>query len=178
MKLHLGCGNRYIPGWTHVDAIHYDHIDFVSPIDKLHFIPTSSVEIIYASHVLEHFYRSDVENVLKEWFRTLQPNGCLRLAVPDFCALANLYIKYQDIAIVKGPICGRQDHEYNFHYNIFDQESLVSLLESIGFINCRFWDWKHTEHSHIDDFSQAYYPHMDKENGILISLNIEAFRGA
>jgi len=26
----------------------------------------------------------------------------------------------------------------------------------------------------MDDHSQAYLPHMDKENGILISLNIEA----
>ncbi|RPJ57790.1 MAG: methyltransferase, partial [Dehalococcoidia bacterium] len=26
------------------------------------------------------------------------------------------------------------------------------------------------------DYSQAYIPHMDKENGILISLNVEATR--
>lgn len=176
VKLHLGCGKRYIEGWTHVDAIQYDHIDFVAPIDNLHFISSNSVELIYASHVLEHFHRPAVQNVLMEWYRTLKPNGCLRLAVPDFRALAMLYNHHQDIEIVKGPICGRQDHKYNFHYNIFDQESLTYLLENIGFVNCRLWDWKDTEHSRIDDFSQAYYPHMDKENGLLVSLNIEAFK--
>jgi len=30
-----------------------------------------------------------------------------------------------------------------------------------------------TEHSEFDDCSQAYLPKMDKENGILISLNVQ-----
>jgi hypothetical protein len=38
--------------------------------------------------------------------------------------------------------------------------------------------WRETEHAHVDDFSQAYIPHMDKENGILISLNIECDKRA
>ena len=33
----------------------------------------------------------------------------------------------------------------------------------------------HTEKDY-DDYSQAYIPHMDKERGILISLNVEATR--
>ena len=33
--------------------------------------------------------------------------------------------------------------------------------------------WRETEHSQFDDHSQAYVPHMDKENGVLISLNVE-----
>jgi hypothetical protein len=44
----------------------------------------------------------------------------------------------------------------------------------VGFKEVYLWDWRETEHSHIDDFSQAYLPHMDKENGVLMSLNIEA----
>jgi len=28
----------------------------------------------------------------------------------------------------------------------------------------------------LDDYSQAYVPHMDKENGILISLNVECHK--
>ena len=38
----------------------------------------------------------------------------------------------------------------------------------------REWDWRKTDHSNIDDYSQAYLPHMNKENGLLVSLNIEA----
>ena len=36
------------------------------------------------------------------------------------------------------------------------------------------YDWRQTLHKDHDDFSQAYVPHMDKEKGLLISLNVEA----
>ena len=32
------------------------------------------------------------------------------------------------------------------------------------------------KHSDIDDYSQAYIPHMDKDNGTLMSLNVEAIK--
>ena len=38
------------------------------------------------------------------------------------------------------------------------------------------YNWRKTEHSMFDDHSQAYLPHMDKENGILISLNVECVK--
>ena len=63
---------------------------------------------------------------------------------------------------------------YNFHYNIFDEPSLTALLEEAGFVDVQRWDWRTTEHAEVDDFSQAYLPHMDKEKGTLISLNLEA----
>ena len=47
------------------------------------------------------------------------------------------------------------------------------MLEDVGFENVRRYDWRETEHAEIDDYAQAYFPHMDKENGLLISLNIE-----
>ena len=28
MKLHLGCWNRFIPGFIHIDLCDYDHIDY------------------------------------------------------------------------------------------------------------------------------------------------------
>ena len=47
-------------------------------------------------------------------------------------------------------------------------------LIAAGFKDVRRYDWRQTEHKDYDDFSQAYIPHMDKENGLLISLNVEA----
>ena len=38
------------------------------------------------------------------------------------------------------------------------------------------YDWRETEHSEFDDHSQAYIPHMDKDNGTLISLNVECIK--
>jgi len=44
----------------------------------------------------------------------------------------------------------------------------------MGFCDVRVYDWKSTEHFYVDDYSQAYLPHMDKTNGKLMSLNVEA----
>jgi hypothetical protein len=49
------------------------------------------------------------------------------------------------------------------------------LLQA-GFSEVRRWDWRNTEHSEVDDYSQAHLPHMDKENGRLMSLNLEAIK--
>jgi predicted SAM-dependent methyltransferase len=75
MKLHLGCGKRYIPGYVHIDAVDYPHIDHVASIDNLSFISDLSIEVIYNCHVLEHFKRKEVERVLHEWFRVLKPRN-------------------------------------------------------------------------------------------------------
>jgi hypothetical protein len=60
-----------------------------------------------------------------------------------------------------------------YHKTAYDFSSLKEVLEQSDFKNIRYWDWKATEHSEFDDHSQAYYPHMDKDNGTLISLNVE-----
>lgn len=178
MKLHLGCGKRYIPGFIHVDAVNFDHIDHVATIDNLSFIQDNSVDLIYNCHVLEHFKRNDVVRVLKEWNRVLKPNGILRISVPDFRALCEVYIRTKDLNLVVGPIFGRQNYLYNIHYNIFDEVSLTKNLLDAGFTDINRYDWRNTEHANIDDYSQAYLPHMDKENGTHISLNIECKKPA
>ncbi|MGE0030061.1 MAG: methyltransferase domain-containing protein [Steroidobacteraceae bacterium] len=173
MKLHLGCGKRHIPGFIHIDAIDYPHVDHVAAIDNLSFIQDATVELIYNCHVLEHFKRRDVGRVLQEWFRVLKPQGTLRVSVPDFASLCDVYQRYGRLELVIGALFGRQDYLYNIHYNVFDHDELSKTLEQAGFINVRRYDWRQTEHAHVDDYSQAYVPHMDKEHGTLISLNVE-----
>ena len=60
-----------------------------------------------------------------------------------------------------------------YHRTTYDLKELKKVLSTAGFKNVRLYDWRDTEHSHFDDHSQAYIPHMDKENGTLISLNVE-----
>jgi len=173
MKLHLGCGKHNIPGFVHVDAVDFPHIDHVAQIDNLTFLPDNSVELIYNCHVLEHFKRKDVGRVLREWHRVLQPGGVLRTSVPDFAKLVEVYQRYGELEMVVGGLFGRQDYLYNIHYNVFDYAQLEKELLGAGFTEVKRYDWRQTEHADIDDYSQAYIPHMDKENGILISLNVQ-----
>ena len=178
MKLHLGCGPKYIEGWIHCDALEYKHVDIVGPVDSLPF-DDCMAEIVYASHVLEHFGRHECTSVLAEWYRVLKPSGVLRLAVPNFMAACEVYLDPDvgnSIELIKGLVCGGQKDKFDYHGNIFDFKSLGNMLKSVGFQSIKTWDWRQTEHSHIDDYSQAYLPHMDKMSGKLVSLNMEAIK--
>jgi predicted SAM-dependent methyltransferase len=178
-KLHLGCGKRFIPGFIHVDALSFPHVDYQGPVDKLDWIPDGSLSLIYASHLLEHFGRWEVDAVLSEWFRVLKPGGVLRLAVPDFGASASIYVSgklQRGLLDVTGLICGGQRDQYDYHKMIFDEEDLANRLLKVGFAHVRHWDWKTTEHAGVDDYSQAYLPHLDKDNGTLVSLNLEGVK--
>ncbi len=174
MKLHLGCGKRNIPGYTHVDAVPFEHIDLVHAVDSLPMIPSESVDVVYACHVLEHFERKEVPRVLAEWRRVLKRNGVLRVAVPDFEAVCELYQRTRRMDLVLGPIFGRRDYLYNIHGCAFDELSLSRMLIDVGFDKVSRYDWRATEHAEVDDYASSYYPHMQKENGLLLSLNIEA----
>ena len=175
VKLHLGCGAKYIPGYVHVDAAPHEHVDHVGAVEQLGFASDGSVDLIYACHVLEHFGRHEYRGVLQEWRRVLKPGGVLRVAVPDLAACAQLYCDgVVEIAAITGLIVGGQRDQYDYHKMIFDEPSLTTALLEAGFREVRPWDWRETEHAHIDDYSQAYLPHMDKVHGRLVSLNLEA----
>ena len=178
MKLHLGSAIRYLEGYVHVDISNHDHIDIKTSIDKLTSIKDDSVDEIYASHVLEYFDRNEAEAVLTEWKRVLKKNGILRLAVPNFDALISVYRQTKDLEKILGPLYGKWnvgDSSYIYHKTVYDQKSLTSLLNRIGFLEIQNWDWREVfkQTPEYDDHSQAYFPHMDKDNGVHISLNIE-----
>ena len=175
VKINMGCGWRnFGSDWVHIDGGDYDHIDYKS-LTALEF-EDNSVDLIYASHVLEYFDRVESEGVLSEWARVLQKDATLRLAVPNFSALNLLYIT-GDLQLdnLLGPLYGRMPmaEQTIYHKTAYDLVSLKLHLEQNGFYDVKEYDWRETEHADFDDHSQAYYPHMDKENGVLVSLNVE-----
>jgi len=177
MKLHIGCGNRYIPGWVNLDINRDLKVDIVDDAGALGKIANLSCDIIYVSHVLEHFGRHEFLEILKVWHSKLKVGGILRLSVPDFDGIVSVYNKTGDLPQLLGLLCGGQRNCYDYHKIVFNKELLTSSLLSVGFANICEWDWKETCHSEIDDYSQAYLPHLDKEAGTLVSLNLEAIRG-
>ena len=177
MKLHIGAGERFLPGYKHMDAIKREHIEFVGDARDLSFLDDGSVEEIYACHILEHFNRNEIDSVLMEWNRVLCLGGILRVAVPDFSAIAAAYSENRELDEVLGLLYGGQNYEYNFHFQAFDFKRLNTLLEKTGFTDVREYDWSEFLPEGYDDYSRAYLPHMDFRNGRLMSLNVTAQKG-
>ena len=178
MKLHLGCGKRFIPGFVHVDLADFPHIDHRHDISTLPMFEDDSTDLIYSSHTIEYFDKEEVIKVLTEWRRVLKDGGILRVAVPDFSALVEIYNKYKKLDLILGPLYGKMgvqgDTNQIYHRTVYDFPSLKKVLKEAGFKEARPYDWRQTVHKDYDDYSQAYIPHMDKKNGLLISLNVEA----
>ena len=116
---------------------------------------------------------------MNDWIRVLKPSGILRLAVPNFKEMASLYLECDyPLENFLGPLYGQMSmgDKIIYHKTTYDFDSLKSLLESLDMKNVVKYNWRETEHSEFDDHSQAYLPHMDKENGTSMSLNVECIK--
>ena len=178
MKFNIGCGERdFGKEWIHIDGGDYGHIDSEDILMKEY--DKKSVELIYASHLIEYFDRKEIIPILIRWREVLKPNGILRLAVPNFEVYAKLYSEKKiSLDDSLGPLYGKMKmrNKTIYHKTTYDYSSLKKLLEEVGMRNISKYNWRETAHSIFDDHSQAYFPHMDKENGILMSLNVECVK--
>lgn len=85
MKLNIGCGPHKKEGYINIDQFASFSPDMVMNLESFPWpFETSSVEEIYASHVLEHLgATTDVFFCLiKEIYRVMTPGGLLRITVP------------------------------------------------------------------------------------------------
>jgi predicted SAM-dependent methyltransferase len=180
LKLHLGCGKRFLPGYTHIDLDKHPHIDYYHDIKTLPILSDASVDEIYTCGTFEYFDRvGEVQEVLFEWKRVLRRGGLLRLSVPDFEGIVRVYQENRDVdgIGILGPIFGRieidtlEGKKVLFHKTVYDYQSLCEILGKAGFKRIRRYDWRQFLPLGYDDFSAAYVPHMDP-NGVPLGLNV------
>jgi predicted SAM-dependent methyltransferase len=90
--INLGCGNRHHPAWKNFD-FESSHPDVVA-CDLRSGIPLAdeTADVVYHSHVLEHFVKDDAIFFLHECKRILKPGGILRVAVPDLEQIVRSYL--------------------------------------------------------------------------------------
>lgn len=169
MKLHLGCGHRRLDGFVHVDGLVEMDPDLVVDVRNLTEMADHSASLIYACHVLEHIPRPEVIWTLQEWRRVLRPGGVLRVSVPDFETLAELYLN-EGVSMwrIIGALMGRQNYPGNTHFLAMDYEYLAWLLGEAGFYDIRPWIPAEVLPAEYDDYSLA------RIEGRMISLNVEA----
>lgn len=93
--LNLGCGSNYSNDkeWVNLDFISTGK--YVIAHNLLNGIPfeNETFDVVYHSHVLEHFSKHDGEKFIHECFRVLKPNGILRIAVPDLESIVKIYLQ-------------------------------------------------------------------------------------
>lgn len=177
IKINLGCGDRPLEGFINVDARDIQGIEYPCTLaEDLSCFEDGFADYIYACHILEHMPRSLTFATLVEWNRVLKPGGMLRVAVPDWDATVENYNQSKDLENLLNWIYGGREYEQNVHNRIFNFSGLRTLLAEAGFKRIRKYDWRETDHANHDDFSKAYIPHMDFENGLLMSLNVECIK--
>ncbi len=175
INLHLGCGSINHPIFINIDGLPDKHIHYVRNLDDLTIFKDNSVNLIYASHCLEHFPHHKIPEVLDEWFRVLKNGGILRLAVPNFDSLVNIYQQNNfDTQSIQAFLMGGQDYKYNFHMAIFNGMSLEALLKNAGFKIIREWQHENNQITNFDDCSKAMLTINQKS--YCISMNIEAIK--
>lgn len=94
--LNLGCGNRHHPDFINMDIVS-NHPSVIAH-NILKGIPYSdnTLSLVYHSHVLEHFDKIKGEWFIRECFRVIEPNGLIRIAVPDLEKIARKYLALLD----------------------------------------------------------------------------------
>lgn len=86
ININLGCGDKIIDNYINVDIVNERggrQPDVVCDIRKLSIFEDNYCDEIMAIHVVEHFWRWEILDILKEWVRVLKPNGKLILECPN-----------------------------------------------------------------------------------------------
>lgn len=175
MKLHLGCGEKRLPGYIHIDVVESDGLDYCQDVTELFQISDGVIDEIYASHVLDHISRKRIDDTLDEWHRVLKQGGLLRVAVSDFEHVAIMYEEGMDLEALWGCIVGGHKNAYDWHGCVFDYHVLRRYLETHGFTDVQRYDWRDYLPPNYEDNSCAAIPKYDLA-GYSMSLNVKCIK--
>ncbi|MBM4463370.1 MAG: hypothetical protein FJ012_08550 [Chloroflexi bacterium] len=137
IKLNLGCGSAYKPGYINIDRYDSSVADSLCDLGHLPAKP-NSVELIEASQVIEHFDYVHSKYLLSEWFIVLRPKGTLTLETPDLektskkLIFSDLKTQQTTLQWVYGIDSPGMRHKTGFTFDL-----LKGLLGEIGFEKVR-----------------------------------------
>lgn len=106
IKLNLGCGDKILEGYINVDVVESragKSPDIICELSDLKIFPNDYADEVMAIHVVEHFWRWEIENVLKEWIRVLKPGGKMILECPNLISACQEFLKNPDVSSLGGP---------------------------------------------------------------------------
>ena len=146
--LNLGCGSHRIKGFINADFFRYHEIfdpskrpDWMLDLSRPLNCPNNRWRGIFLQHVLEHLTYTDAYNLLSEIFRTLQPNGSVRIILPDLDAylswpeLSKSNIKMSRYKSFPEAICNLS--QLHGHRSTWNFSLLTEVLLEIGFTDIK-----------------------------------------
>ena len=107
--LNLGCSSRFHPDWTNIDIT--SSSPYVQAYDLRQGIPfpDDAFDVVYHSHLLEHFPKQKALSFTQECHRVLRPGGIIRVAVPDLERIAQMYLQAFEKAL-------QGEDEWQYHH--------------------------------------------------------------
>lgn len=146
LKLHLGCGEKYLEGYVNIDFPEGEHTvmkpkaDIEADIRTLSY-PENSVDEIRSHHMFEHFTRAEALKLLSRWRGWLKPDGLLVIETPDFATSSSLYLSssfFKRKAQLSRHIIGSQEAVWAMHKDLWDKPKFSFVLKKLGFKNLKF----------------------------------------
>ena len=158
--LNLGCGSTFHKDWTNVDFVSTG--EDVIAHNLLSGVPfnDNTFEVVYHSHVLEHFPKDKAIVFIKECYRVLKTDGIIRIAIPDLERIAKNYLKYLEESLNNVPKAAEK-YEWSL-LEMYDQ--VVRTQEGGEMIN-----FIKDETKQIDDF-------LLEQNGHEVKLLMDNLR--
>ena len=117
--LNLGCGNHFHKEWVNIDFSSFS--EYVTAHNLLEGIPfeDNEIDVIYHSHVLEHFSKVQAKSFIDQCYRVLKENGTIRICVPDLENLIKTYLN-----CLNNCLAGNKDAQADYNWimlELFDQ---------------------------------------------------------
>lgn len=143
LRLHLGCGENYFPGYINIDFPSSEHtVQTKSPADmhanitELQF-PANSVDEVRSHHVFEHFTRQETLAMLCAWHSWLKIDGIVVIETPDFDAsikqLASSEYDYKTKQAILRHVFGSHEARWAIHCDGWYKEKYEHILTQLGF---------------------------------------------
>lgn len=144
-QLEIGSGPVRKNGWVTLDMCRGADVfwDLRRPLP----FADASFDLVYCSHVLEHFAHPDLQRLLQQVLRILRPGGRFLVAVPDASLYIDAYLKRSDAsdllryrpAVVSGQPMDVLNYIFymdNQHRFMFDRDNLAHHCREAGFEKC------------------------------------------
>jgi len=145
LKLHIGCGEKYLPGYVNIDYPPSEHTvmkvkaDVYQDLRTLDY-PENSAAEIRSHHLFEHFPRAEALKILLRWRKWLKPDGLLVIETPDFAACAKAYAFAPTLRRrlqLGRHMLGSQEAKWAYHYDFWDKAKFRFVLRKFGFKEIR-----------------------------------------